>query len=228
MAAGFEGQQGGILMFRGHFDGASRGNPGPAGAGAVLYEDGRVIWEKARPLGEKTNNEAEYAALALLLDELEKRGVQQPEICGDSRLVISQVTGVWKIKEPRLQALASPLIDRIRALGAKCVWVPREQNAEADRMSNWALDKGPYEKKQNADDCTAAPLQNAEPVTGKNASAAEPPSLRCVGEHIWLVSEGGETYAVDLPHRRCTCSRGGDGACRHIEAVLLEDLFCAK
>ena len=113
-------------MIRGHFDGASRGNPGEAGAGAVVYADGQIVWLRAKPLGTKTNNEAEYLALSMLLDELERRGAKGAEICGDSKLVISQVTGAWKIKEPRLFALASPLIDRIRALGAQCRWVPRE------------------------------------------------------------------------------------------------------
>ena len=105
-------------MIRGHFDGASRGNPGKAGAGAVVYEDEKVVWLRAEPLGQMTNNEAEYTALSLLLDELERRGAQGAEICGDSKLVISQVTGAWKIKEPRLRALAEPLIERVRALGA--------------------------------------------------------------------------------------------------------------
>lgn len=61
-------------MIRAHFDGASRGNPGEAGAGMVIYDGERAIWRCALPLGMKTNNEAEYMALSLLVDELERRG----------------------------------------------------------------------------------------------------------------------------------------------------------
>ena len=204
-------------MIRGHFDGASRGNPGQAGAGAVIYDSGQVVWLRAKPLGEKTNNEAEYTALALLLDELERRGARGAEICGDSKLVISQVTGAWKIKEPRLRALAEPLIERIRALGAKCRWVPREQNAEADRMSNWALDNGDYE--ENA---AASSVQAEAPVM----KSAQRPSLsiRPAAPGIWLVTDGEETFAVDLVHRRCTC---GQEKCAHLELALTEEPFSA-
>ncbi|HPK07315.1 MAG TPA: reverse transcriptase-like protein, partial [Aminivibrio sp.] len=90
---GKSGQSSGKGRLRGHFDGASRGNPGEAGAGAVLFDGrGTPVWECARPLGKKTNNEAEYLALLLLLEELERRGVPA-DIRGDSRLVVNQVTG---------------------------------------------------------------------------------------------------------------------------------------
>ncbi|MBQ4491165.1 MAG: ribonuclease HI family protein [Pyramidobacter sp.] len=204
-------------MIRGHFDGASRGNPGQAGAGAVIYDDGQVVWLRAKPLGEKTNNEAEYTALALLLDELERRGARGAEICGDSKLVISQVTGAWKIKEPRLRALAEPLIERIRALGAKCRWVPREQNAEADRMSNWALDNGDYEENAAA---ASKPAAAAAPAAAQKG----PLLIRPAAPGIWLVTDGEETFAVDLVHRRCTC---GQEKCAHLELALTEEPFSA-
>ena len=133
---------GGMTMIRGHFDGASRGNPGPAGAGAVIYDGETVVWRCARALGTCTNNEAEYMALAILADELEARGVKSAEICGDSKLVISQISGAWKIKEPRLAALARPIMAKLAALGASYRWIPRSLNAEADMLSNKALDEG--------------------------------------------------------------------------------------
>lgn len=198
-------------MIRGCFDGASRGNPGSAGAGAVILDDGVVVWRRAKPLGVKTNNEAEYNALAILLDELERRGARGAEICGDSRLVISQVTGAWKIKEPRLRALAEPVIARVKELNARCLWVPREQNAEADKMSNWALDKGDFEERGQS------------PIGEQNAHSVCEMRLKQADSDIWIVSEGAETYAVDLAHERCTC---GKKRCRHMERVLSQ-LRCA-
>lgn len=77
----------------GFFDGASRGNPGTAGAGALLVnENGETVWETARFLGTKTNNEAEYTALILLLKAAKERGVKELKIYGDSKLVVCQVS----------------------------------------------------------------------------------------------------------------------------------------
>jgi len=91
----------------GFFDGGSRGNPGPAAAGAVLLDDrGDVVFEEGRFLGRRTNNEAEYEALIMLLEEVYRRGFCKCVVFGDSRLVISQMRGEWKIREPRLRALA--------------------------------------------------------------------------------------------------------------------------
>lgn len=207
-------------MIRGHFDGASRGNPGEAGAGAVIYDGDRVIWRCAEPLGVRTNNEAEYMALGLLAAELERRGLRGAEICGDSRLVISQVTGAWKIKEPRLKALADPVIARVKAIGARCCWVPREKNAEADRLSNKALDEG----RDREDLSSAVPEELSKVLARKKAE--EPASVVQVSDKIWIVREGGEEFAVDAAHRCCTCEEGRrTGKCRHVETVLLENPF---
>lgn len=207
-------------MIRGYFDGASRGNPGAAGAGMVIYDGEKVIWRRASPLGTKTNNEAEYMALELLVGELERRGLRNAEICGDSKLVISQTTGRWKIREPRLKALADPIIARIRALGARCRWVPREQNAEADRMSNIALDRGEFVEEPAAPSAEAAAMAVAADKRG------DAPELRRAGEQIWIVKEGGEEFAVDLEHRCCTCEEGRrTGRCRHTELVWVENPF---
>jgi ribonuclease HI len=200
-------------MIRGHFDGASRGNPGPAGAGAVIYDDDKIIWRCAEPLGTHTNNEAEYMALGILAAELKRRGLCGVEICGDSRLVISQVTGKWQIKEPRLMALAEPVIQLVRELRASCRWVPREQNAEADRMSNKALDEGHF-------------VENLSSAAAVDADAAAQPKpqfseIRQAAPDIWIVTDSGEDYAVDLKHGRCTCAEGvKEGHCPHFDAVL--------
>jgi ribonuclease HI len=125
----------------GYFDGASRGNPGEAGAGACLVDDGEVVWECAEYLGVKTNNEAEYAALLKLLSETRSRGVSEIEIRGDSKLVICQVKREWKINLPHLRALASEAWRLMEGVRATLIWVPREKNKLADALSNRAIDE---------------------------------------------------------------------------------------
>ncbi|MGI6076218.1 MAG: ribonuclease HI family protein [Pyramidobacter sp.] len=204
-------------MIRGHFDGASRGNPGISGAGAVIYDDNRILWRCAEPLGVHTNNEAEYLALAILAAELKRRGLHGVEICGDSKLVISQVTGLWQIKEPRLRELALPVIQLVKELGAQCRWVPRSENAEADRLSNWALDQGAL--RQDA----AAAGDGLMKTASEAVKRAAPLSVRQASDRIWIVADGREEYAVDVEHGCCSCEKGRkDGRCRHMEAVLNE------
>lgn len=191
---------------RGHFDGASRGNPGEAGAGAVLFDGrGTPVWECARPLGKKTNNEAEYLALLLLLEELERRGVSA-DIRGDSRLVVNQVTGRWKINEPRLKELADRAVELLRRTKSSLSWVAREENAAADRLSNIALD-GPKE-------AGPGPASRERPVF-------DPERLERVTDAI-LIAHGTEDYAVDLLHRACTCPAfQRSRQCKHLEAALV-------
>ena len=187
---------------RGYFDGASRGNPGEAGAGALLMDEkGAVLWKCARPLGVKTNNEAEYMALILLLEEVERRGVTA-RIFGDSSLVVNQATGKWKIKEPRLKGLAERAAALLKATGSAIEWVPREQNSQADRLSNEALDGG----KGTGD---APPKPQFDPAR-----------LEKAGEHIFI-ARGTEDYAVDVLHRACTCPAFQRyRRCKHLDAAL--------
>ena len=126
----------------GYFDGASRGNPGEAGAGAVLFDnDGKEIWSCARYLGAKTNNEAEYAALILLLEEARQRGIKELEIMGDSNLVVKQVSKEWKINFPHLRELAKNAWSLMEGSDIKLRWVPRAENRRADELSNIAIDE---------------------------------------------------------------------------------------
>lgn len=125
-------------------DGGARGNPGPAGAGAVIVA-GDATHELKRYLGDdRTNNWAEYEALALALEEAKKLGLagRALEVRMDSMLVVEQVQGHWKIKEPTLQVQAA----KVRALlvdfpDTRFIHVPREENAEADRLVNEAIDE---------------------------------------------------------------------------------------
>ena len=126
---------------QGYFDGASRGNPGTAGAAALLVnESGEVIWETARFLGTKTNNEAEYTALLLLLKAAKERDIKTLNIYGDSKLVVSQVSKQWKINLPHLRALAQEAWSLMEGMSVTLEWIPREKNKLADALSNQGID----------------------------------------------------------------------------------------
>ena len=125
----------------GFFDGASRGNPGKAGAGALMInEEGKVIWETSRFLGQKTNNEAEYMALILLLKAAKEHGVRSLRVFGDSKLVVSQVSRQWKINLPHLRLLAQQVWELAEGMNISYHWIPREQNKRADILSNEGID----------------------------------------------------------------------------------------
>ncbi|MBU2547468.1 MAG: ribonuclease HI family protein [Proteobacteria bacterium] len=126
-----------------HTDGAARGNPGPAGAGAVLRDPaGATLAEVSRPLGKATNNEAEYQALILGLEEASRLGARRLRLRLDSELVVRQVTGVYRVKNDRLQ----PLFQRVRALlrnleAYDILHIRRELNSEADALASRAASR---------------------------------------------------------------------------------------
>lgn len=133
-----------ISKVMGYFDGASRGNPGEAGAGALIKDkEGNILWSCAKYLGTKTNNEAEYSAIIELLKAVRDMGITEIKIHGDSNLVINQLSGRWSIKKDHLKELAKTAWDEAGKSQAKItyVWIPREQNQEADKLSNIAIDE---------------------------------------------------------------------------------------
>jgi broad specificity phosphatase PhoE/ribonuclease HI len=126
-------------------DGGSRGNPGPAGYGAVVRDgqSGEVLAELRESLGTTTNNVAEYSGL---IAGLEKAADLEPgadvHVRMDSKLVVEQMSGRWKIKHPALQPLASRASAASRRLGRVTYeWVPRARNSHADRLANLAMDE---------------------------------------------------------------------------------------
>ncbi|MET1060324.1 MAG: bifunctional RNase H/acid phosphatase [Nocardioides sp.] len=123
-------------------DGGSRGNPGPAAYGAVLKDavTGEVIAEDGTTIGVATNNVAEYSGLiAGLRMAAELAPDAEVEVRMDSKLVVEQMSGRWKIKHPDMRPLAAEARDLAPA-GTTYTWVPREQNGHADRLANEALD----------------------------------------------------------------------------------------
>ena len=123
-------------------DGAARGNPGPAGAGAILRDsDGNVLAEIAEPLGRATNNVAEWTAVLLALEEARRLGATHVDLRMDSQLVARQISGVYRVKHPDLKPIHAAVMDLLRKLdGYTVAHVPRELNRDADRLSNVAID----------------------------------------------------------------------------------------
>ncbi len=124
-------------------DGGARGNPGPAAIGAVVRDDaGAVLEERGERIGKATNNVAEYRALLLGIERARQLGASELELIGDSELIVRQVKGEYKVKDATLRKLHAEVK---QALGPLESWsirhVRREQNAEADRLVNAALDR---------------------------------------------------------------------------------------
>jgi ribonuclease HI len=130
------------MAYQIYSDGASRGNPGPSGIGAVILKDGKVLHEIAKYIGETTNNVAEYEALLAALDYCVKHKLSPVEIMADSELIIRQLLGRYKVKHPNIIPLyqrAKDYLVHLEVSGFK--HVPREQNKHADRLSNEGIDK---------------------------------------------------------------------------------------
>ncbi len=127
-----------------HTDGGARGNPGPAGYGVVIHDSGgNKITALSRYLGRQTNNFAEYQALIAALEYTVEHGYNALKVISDSELIVRQVKGIYKVKEPTLRDLHA----RVKEFIARLEWfqiehVLRGHNREADRLANEAMDKG--------------------------------------------------------------------------------------
>ncbi|HEX6140407.1 MAG TPA: ribonuclease HI family protein [Candidatus Limnocylindria bacterium] len=127
-----------------HTDGAARGNPGPAGAGAVLRDaaDGSLVAEIAVFLGVRTNNYAEWTAVELAVEEALRHGATHVDLRMDSQLVARQIAGRYRVKHADLQPIHARVMALLaRLTGYTVAHVPRELNREADRLSNVAIDQ---------------------------------------------------------------------------------------
>lgn len=126
-----------------YIDGASRGNPGRAGAGIwITNGEGEKISEVSRYLGHKTNNEAEYWALLLGLREAKRLGGEALQIFTDSELVERQIKGVYRVKDLDLKALHKTVIENLKTFSSfEIESIPREENKEADRLANQAIQR---------------------------------------------------------------------------------------
>lgn len=126
-----------------YVDGASRNNPGPSGAGIYILQDDEFFEEYGFYLGKKTNNQAEYLALLLGLLLLKKKVAQGDKIriISDSLLLVQQIKGVYKVKNPDLKLLHGVALRWVQELKAEMFHVLRFDNANADNMANVGIDK---------------------------------------------------------------------------------------
>ncbi|MFB4285403.1 bifunctional RNase H/acid phosphatase [Nonomuraea sp. MTCD27] len=168
-------------------DGGSRGNPGPAGYGAVVKDasDGQVLAEAAEAIGVTTNNVAEYRGLiAGLKAALELGGDgAQVAVRMDSKLVVEQMAGRWKIKNEGLRPLAAEagaLVRRLRV--TEWTWIPRERNKHADRLANEAMDAAAKGLSWKAGGTTASgTTASGTTPSGTTASGTEAPGTDASG-----------------------------------------------
>jgi broad specificity phosphatase PhoE/ribonuclease HI len=174
-------------------DGGSRGNPGPAGFGCVVFSADRttVLAEHKHFIGQTTNNVAEYRGLIAGLEEARRLGANEVAVSMDSKLVVEQMSGRWKVKHPGL----AELHQQARALASTFDdvtfgWIPRERNAHADRLANEAMD--------------AAGLDSAglDPSGLDSAGTAgdPPPDAVAVAPSAWTGNRGGPTRLLLLRH----------------------------
>lgn len=163
-------------------DGGSRGNPGPAGYGAVVREadTGEILLERYASIGTATNNVAEYAGLIAGLTAAAELGATHVDVRMDSKLVVEQMSGRWQIKNPGLRPLAAEaatLVGRFAAVTFD--WIPRERNRDADALANRAMDEAAGKKvpDEPGPSGQSALSTSGDRAAGKPARSWAPPSL---------------------------------------------------
>ncbi len=181
-------------------DGGSRGNPGPAAYGTVVkdYDTGTVLREIAEHIGTASNNVAEYRGLIAGLEavrELDPAATVEARL--DSKLVVEQMSGRWKIKHPDMRDLALRARNTFPPSQVSYVWVPRERNKHADRLANEALDAAAVGAAWSPADSTAE-LRAQDDAAARGDDAVQPtPRARLVG---WDADLGTPTTTVLLRH----------------------------
>ncbi len=183
-------------------DGGSRGNPGPAAYGAVVRdgETGQVLAERAEHIGVASNNVAEYRGLIAALTaarEIDPDATVEARL--DSKLVVEQMSGRWKIKHQSMIPLARQAKAVLPPERVTYVWVPREKNTHADRLANEALDAAARGEGWSAANSTAEldALSVAGPAVVDEADVESPPANRLVG---WADDLGAPTTMLLLRH----------------------------
>ncbi|MGV9582704.1 bifunctional RNase H/acid phosphatase [Nocardia farcinica] len=200
-------------------DGGSRGNPGPAGYGAVVFDADHVavLAERRESVGIATNNVAEYRGLIAGLEAAAELGARTVDVRMDSKLVVEQMSGRWKVKH----AAMIPLADRARRLVAEFdavtfTWIPRAQNAHADRLANEAMDDAAVvEEVRTARDAGHAPTD-----LGAHRGAARP-GPAATGEGAAALPDSGTPDTRVLPDTPADPAPGWTGATGRPTRLLL-------
>lgn len=171
-------------------DGGSRGNPGPAGYGAVVFDsvDGSVLAERSEAIGTATNNVAEYRGLVAGLTAAAELGARRVQVRLDSKLLVQQMNGVYQVKNPGLRDLAREAAALCRQFDSVTFdWIPREQNTHADRLANEAMDRA-----------AGKPVRRTPPQTAPTAPAGS-----------WAPPTKARTRLVLVRHASTEHSAGG-------------------
>ena len=182
-------------------DGGSRGNPGPAGFGCVVFasDHSTVLAEHGPFIGVTTNNVAEYRGLIAGLEQARRIGADDVTVRMDSKLVVEQMTGRWKVKHPAMAELhqqARALATTFSHIGFG--WIPREQNKYADRLANEAMDRAAAGEPDPAAPAAPAVLL---------AAGDPPPAAVAVPPSTWTGNQGGPTRLLLLRHGQTDLSR---------------------
>jgi probable phosphoglycerate mutase len=198
-------------------DGGSRGNPGPAGYGSVVFDAGThaVLAERFEAIGVDTNNVAEYRGLIAGLEAARELGATSVAVRMDSKLVIEQMSGRWQVKHPSMR----PLAKRASALLAEfddvsLEWIPRERNKHADALANRAMDAAAGIAPKTAK--PAAPTLSWEPPEGaptrlilvRHGRTAHTVDRLFSGHNDVPLDDEGEHQAAAIAHRLARRSRG--------------------
>ena len=206
-------------------DGGSRGNPGPAGYGALVRDadTGALLAERAASVGRATNNVAEYGGLVAGLEAaLGIDPTAAVEVRMDSKLVVEQMSGRWQIKHPDMKKLAVQARDLARQLGSvRYTWIPRAQNSAADALANSAMDGKPVHRDAGAaepvqiEPAEPAPVVTTRTLLLRHGRTAHTPERRFSGSSDLDLSELGRADAVAAA--RAMAGRG-------IEAIVSSPL----
>ncbi|WP_256107478.1 bifunctional RNase H/acid phosphatase [Streptomyces sp. ODS05-4] len=190
-------------------DGGSRGNPGPAGYGAVVLDpvSGEPLAEAAEYIGVATNNVAEYRGLIAGLKAARELAPEASvRVRMDSKLVVEQMSGRWKIKHPDMKPLAAEAARVFPAAQVRYEWIPRERNKHADRLANEAMDAG--KRGQRWQPGHSAAFAAARPAaTGPGADTA---AARVVGDHAAGAAKARAALAGTRPESGAGSVAGAD------------------
>ena len=229
-------------------DGGSRGNPGPAGYGSVVWsaDHNTVLAESKQAIGRATNNIAEYRGLIAGLEEAARLGATEVEVLMDSKLVVEQMSGRWQVKHPDLRTL----LKQAKALDSRFdrisyAWIPRAKNSHADRLANEAMDAA-AELEEAATPASAAGWTGARGVptrflllrhgqtelsTQRRYSGRGNPALTDVGRHQaeaaaqYLAQRGGIAAVITSPLQRAYDTAAKAAKALGLDVTVDDDLI---
>jgi len=163
------------MAWKAYIDGGSRGNPGPAASGVLIYNpNDKIIFAGGFFLGQKTNNQAEYSALIKALELLALNRANAINIYSDSELLVHQINGTYRVKNPQLKLLYQKSQQLLEGFeNWKIRHIPREKNAQADKLANQAMNAGrdvilTDEGKLTGQPTSAPPSSSADRISGTN------------------------------------------------------------